>query len=241
MDAIIIAAGLGSRLRPLTEHTPKCLLDIGGKKILDTQIENLRAAGVENISIVTGYLGHKIEGHVNDEIKTLHNPFYAHCNQAGTLLSAAHHMRDKDVIILLADVLFDKELIKNLVDHPDDFVVAVEKRDEFDDQDDKVLFSGDRIIRVGKTRVKINEANGEFIGLTKVGKRSMSAFVQALEHVVRGDLDSYMYDAFQHMIDDNYKIAVSEVKSPWIEIDYPEDLEKARNEVFPKLRGTQDE
>jgi len=236
MQAIIIAAGLGTRLRPLTEECPKCLLSISEDKLLlDIQLDNLIAVGITDITIVTGYNSESIVEYCkNKNIKLIYNPNYANCNQLGSFLCSYDSIHD-DCVVIFSDVLFHKNVLTDLMESQSELVVAIEIRDEFNNQDDKVSLVDNKITKIGKNRVTNNEAKAEFIGLSKLKYEQMKSFYKIAITTDKDDAQAYFYDAIQSIIDRGNVCDYIEVISPWIEIDYKEDLNLAKSDIFSKI------
>ena len=110
MKAIILAAGLGSRLMPLTKEMPKSMLKVGGKPILKWIVGNLKSCGIHEIIIVTGYKQDKIKEFFGDTVQYRYNPFFKHCNQVGSVWFARNDMND-EFIYIHADVFFDVRIL----------------------------------------------------------------------------------------------------------------------------------
>ena len=111
MKAIILAAGKATRLLPLTKDTPQCMLKVGKKTILERQIELIKKSGIDDITVITGYLSEKVEKFCKKlGIKTLFNPFYEVSGMAMTLWAAKDELKD-GFIFLYSDVLFDLKII----------------------------------------------------------------------------------------------------------------------------------
>ncbi len=134
MKAILLAAGIASRLRPLTDHTPKCLLDIGSKNLLARTLDALILNGIEDIIIVTGYLHVLIEDYIRKnypELKVtfIHNDKYASTNNIYSLWMTKEEAKDQDILLLDSDILFDPQIISILLASPHSNCLALNKHD----------------------------------------------------------------------------------------------------------------
>lgn len=229
MNAIILAAGQCTRLRPYTENMPKCLLDIAGKSILCRQLDILTTSEYDTITIVTGYKHELIEEFVGNyafkkQVRLLHNPAYMTTNNGYSLELALNALGDQPFLLLNGDVVCDAKLIYKLIDFKYRNAGACVQKKELIPEDMKVSLNPfGKIIDVAKTITK--NSYGEFTGCAKfniVGTKVMRAqlktigrndwFEHALVKVIKG-LDFFAVDVSQ------YK---------FIEIDTAEDLEKAR-------------
>ena len=113
MKALILAAGLGSRLRPLTDEVPKCMVKVNGVSIIDKQIQNLKENGVNELFVVTGYKGDILEKHIIEkynalDIKILHNDVYDRTNNMYSLNMAKDYLYGEEFIMMNSDVFFSR-------------------------------------------------------------------------------------------------------------------------------------
>ena len=123
MNGIILAAGISSRLRPLTNDTPKCLLPVGGRPLLERTLRSLEQTGIRECVIVTGYFREKVEHfaaalRLSLKIEFRYNPYFASTNNNYSLWMAGEGCKGKDILLLDADILFDRRLIPLLLDAP---------------------------------------------------------------------------------------------------------------------------
>ncbi len=230
MNAIILNAGKGSRLSKYTNNTHKCLLNVGGKKIIDYQLESLKYAGIKNITIVVGYLKEQIKEYVSKykdfEFNFVENPNYANTNTAFSL-RLAKGMLYYDTIYLNGDVVFPKELIKRLIDSEYENALAVDYK-ECGEEEVKVELSGNRITRIGKD-IPLNLSKGEFIGIAKFSKNMSDKFVQSLDNTIEKEMlyKVFFEHSLQQIINDVELMAVDVTQMQAVEIDFEEDLLKA--------------
>jgi len=234
MKAVILAAGIASRLRPLTDNTPKCLLKVGAKNILELTIENLLANGVSDIVIVTGYLENMVKAFVNERfprLKTafIYNELFASTNNIFSLWLAKEALRGEAMLLLDSDIIFDGRIITDLLNSGFDSCLAL-KRHKVGDEEIKVK-TGEkgRILEIGKT-VKPSEAAGESIGIELFGKDPLAELLGILDHkiTVEKNVNQFYEAAFQELINKNgglYAVDVSQYYC--MEIDTASDLETA--------------
>ncbi len=163
MRALILAAGLGSRLWPVTETLPKCLLDVGGCSILDIQLRALDTVGVTDVVVVTGHVAWRLEGQNPARFRCVHNPFFAVSNQAASTWAAREEL-NSDSFLLLGDVVFSPQVLEDLLRASGPHRLAISRHGGYNDQTDKVIDLNGRVQRLGKKRVACEEATGEFIG-----------------------------------------------------------------------------
>ncbi|MBT05346.1 MAG: nucleotidyl transferase [Rhodospirillaceae bacterium] len=243
-NAVIIAAGLGSRLRPHTNSMPKCMLDFGGKTLLERQMEAYRSCGISDISVVRGYLKEKVS---YPNITYFDNRDY----EANNILNSLFYAETKIVgptICGYSDILFDKEIVASLLTSPHDFSIVVdtdwrgyyEGRTEHPlEEAEKVIFDSDGVVRkIGKGIKDESKLDGEFIGMLKVSAKGANNFKhyfhKAKEMFWNKPFQkaavfqkAYITDMIQEMVDNGVKIHCTLIKKGWKEIDTVEDYNKA--------------
>jgi len=244
MKAIIVAAGAGNRLMPITDHQPKCLLDVGGITIMQRQLQVLRNCGISDISVVRGYMKDMI---CYPNIKYYENTDYKNNNILQSLFYAEDEM-DSDFIFSYSDIICGKSIVRKLIDNPGDISIVVdadwlshyEGRDQHPvTEAELVAVEGNKVTRIGKDVVLPDEAYGEFIGLARFSQRS-AEILKAVFHTVveesgggrfqRADSveKAYLTDILQELIDRGYVVSIVDIRGGWQEIDTPQDLERAR-------------
>lgn len=238
MRAVVLAAGLGSRLRPMTETLPKCLLDVGGCSVLSVQLRTLSEIGVTDVVVVTGHAAWRLEGQPNRRFRCVHNPDFAVSNQAASVWVAREELNG-DSFLLFGDVLLGPQVLEDLLRTDGPHRLAVARHGRYDDQADKVIDVRGRIRRLGKRRVACEEATGEFIGVAFLAASAADDFRMALEATVGADRQAFLYDVYQHCVDTGIAVQAVDVTTPWIEIDTTDDLRRAREHVMPALGNWQ--
>ena len=211
MKLIILAAGKGERLWPLTKNTPKPLLSIGeGATLLEEQIDRVAKSGAVNeVIVVTGYLASQIDAkvstldHANCRVRTLYNPFYETTNNLVSLWLARHEMLSSDFMITNGDNLFDPDVFRELTDAtPEGGIhLSVSSKSAFDDDDMKVSLV-DGVVREVRKTIPHEAAEAESPGLSLVrGERSRQLFVDVLDEIVRdpSQLNVFWLEAFNRL------------------------------------------
>ncbi len=240
MKALILSAGQGSRLLPLTADTPKCLLPIGAHCLIEWQLRELLAGGVDEVVVVVGYGADQVEETLerwqrpNVKIRTVFNPFF---NVADNLASCwlARHEMDRDFLILNGDTLFEAAILKKVLQSPPaPITIAIDRKQIYDSDDMKVWVDGDRLVSVGKT-LPAEETNGESIGMLLFRGKGPALFVETLEqfmHTPEG-LKTWYLRAIDRLAKTGVVTAASIEGKAWGEVDFIEDLERARQMVMP--------
>jgi len=243
MKAVILCAGVGGRLRPLTADRPKCLVEVGGRPILDSCLENLEAAGIGEVILVTGYMSGLVEEHALDlygtRVTIVRNREYARTNTAVSLNLALKTL-DSDFILVNGDVLFDRGILDDLVRHPGPNCLAVDPDIPLDGEEVKVVACDGRVEKVGKDADPALSL-GEAIGLNKIGRAlipGLGAVYDGLER--RGELGHYFEKGFDLLCGRGgaggaaFDVVLTG-RRPWVEIDTLEDYEYAVREIAPRL------
>ncbi len=244
MKAIIVAAGPGTRLRPLTNEKPKCLLGIGGRTILQRALDALTQNGIEKIVVVRGYQGHLIN---YPTVTYYENPNFKQNNILRSLFYAEDEMND-DFIFSYSDILYSKSIVEKLINSQGDIALIVDVNwlQHYQGRDlhplseaELVRVENDRVTRIGKEAVKVNEAHGEFIGLAKFTKSAAQAMRATFHQVAKecpaapfhraSSLEkAYMTDMLQELINRGLLVRSVDIKGGWMEIDTPQDLAEAQ-------------
>lgn len=233
MQAIILAAGLSKRLRPLTDNTPKCLLEIGGKTILQMTIDNVLKNGINEFVMVTGYRENMIKEFIKTHypglnIKYLTNSDYENNNNSYSLWMTKEHITG-DCILLDSDIIFDFRIISVLLEskHSDSLGVIVH---ELGEEEIKVIIdSSNKILHIGKN-LDPNKCFGESIGIERFSGGFFKKLGEVLERkiVIEKNVNEFYEASFQELYDTrNSMYAIDVSKYRCIEIDFPEDLKKA--------------
>ena len=240
MKAILLAAGMSRRLKSLTNNIPKCLIEIGGKTILDYQLGAVLNAGIKDIVIVVGYLKEKIIDFVKNNyksfktVKFIENPEYATTNTIYSLYLTKEEFINDDFIYFNADVLLHQDIVLKLVDHGGSNVLAVDYK-KCGEEEVKFSTNDDRIVKLGKY-IPTVEAEGEFIGIAKFGKNVAKDFIKTLEYYSnKGEKNLFFEKAVEDILDKDHFFPLDVSDIPNIEIDFPEDLEEARNNIYPAI------
>ncbi len=238
MKAVIVAAGMSTRIKSVVKDLPKSLIEVGDRSLLMRSIENLNSVGIDEIAIVVGHEFKKIESHLGNLVTYVHNPWYATTNNMGSLWFARHFVEDDEFLYLHADLLYARNLLQFCIDKKEGAIVLLVEKKECVPEDMKVLVSGERFIESSK-EIPLNKAFGEWTGITKFnaeGGQKMFDEIRSL--LYEGQFTVYDTAAFNNLAQKGVDIRVVLTQGlPWIEIDYPEDLEIALNEIFPRIQN----
>jgi len=241
MKAVILAAGLGIRLRPLTHSIPKGLIKIGNKALLQYSLDNLKKYGVNEAIIVIGHLGDLIKEKLGSmyngvEITYIESKEYA---ETGSMysLSQAKEIIDDDIILLESDLLYDEIAIKTVLHSEFKDVILIS---ELDIEDNVFVCANEekRIINLGKNVPEMDkkQATGALVGISKYSKEFLSKlFEKAEQDYGNNEMDYHYEECVFETSKLGYPVYAELCKNlSWTEIDNEKDLEYAKKEVFPK-------
>jgi choline kinase len=239
MRAIILAAGRGWRLKPYTEITPKCLVEIGGKTLLRRYLEALADLGVPEAVLVLGHLKEQViaeaaQGPAEVDVRIVTNEQFAR----GNILSlwCARHEFDDDVLIMDGDVLFPRELLARLIASPDPNAMAVDERFRDTGEEQKVICEDGWVVEVSKKISGDPRSRGEEVGILRLSAEAAELLRGILEEFIETGKDSVEYEESLRELAAEVPIGVVEMGDlPWIEIDFEEDLVRAREQILPEV------
>lgn len=229
--AIILSAGKGSRLLPLTADRPKCLIDFSGKSLLEWQLDALQASGVREIVIVTGFRDDLVDAVAAQRqgVRTFFNPFYHVADNLGSVWMVRSEF-DRDTLLLNGDTLISTRLLaKVLAGAEAPITVTVDEKEDYDADDMKVLRDGSRLMRIGKA-LEPGQYNAESIGLLAFMGDGPRIFAEQVDRMLRlpdGTRRWYLR-AIDALAAEVPVHTVSIRGEDWQEVDFPEDLDKAR-------------
>jgi choline kinase len=234
MKAVILAAGCATRLRPLSDDTPKTLLPVGGVPILRRTITSLLRCGFDQFVVGTGYLEHMVRDAVGSwfpdlDVAFVSNPDFRSTNNAYSLLLTREHVEPDGFILLDGDVVFDVAVVEELVERGPD-CLAVRSVGEIGLEEVKVTADAeDRVLAIGK-HVPVRSAMGESVGIELFSAASTRRLFAALEARVRGQglVNEYYEAAFQQIIDEGSTLYGVDIGTMYAtEIDTVEDWRAA--------------
>lgn len=245
MKAIILAAGEGKRLGEYTKDLPKGMLNFAGKSLIERQIETLRSCNLENIIIVTGFQADKINF---PEVRYYINEEYSNTNMVYSLFCAEEELND-DILVCYADILYEKKLIKKILDSKADIGVTVDnlywsywnaRLDHPENDIESLVIENEKIIEIGTPNCTLDKAKVRYVGLIKFSKEG----VKALKKIFHENKEkywnkneswlnsksfkkAYMTDILQCLINSGYKVEPIIISNGWMEFDTIKDYERA--------------
>ncbi len=233
-SAIILSAGQGSRLLPLTEQKPKCMLDIAGRSILQWQLDALIAAGISEIHVITGFHSDQVEAHLAThypnagQIRTLFNPFYNVSDNLASCWMARQHM-DNDFLLINGDTIFEPAVLEVVLASPAAPVtLTIDVKESYDEDDMKVKLDGNSVKNVSKI-LNAEDTSAESIGMLYFRGQGALDFKANLESQMRSlqGLKSWFLSVVDMMAGQGKVEACNVSGKRWAEIDFIADLEAA--------------
>jgi choline kinase len=243
MKAIILAAGMASRLRPLTLTTPKSLLKVGERSLLQRSMDALIANGVTEFCIVTGYLHDMIEVFVKEQyadiiqVTYIYNKVYETTNNIYSLWLARPFAEGQEVLLLDSDLLYDPQIVTRVIATKAPNVLTLIKHDLGDEEMKVVTDARGNIKEISKT-CNPADAAGESLGIEKMGKEYTKALYRELEPMMNEEhLENVFYErAFERLIPQGHTYQVLDVTELFsCELDTIEDFENAKAKIPANL------
>ena len=239
MIGVILAAGMAKRLRPLTDTKPKCLLEVGGKTLLERTVRAMQQAGISEFVVVTGYRADQIREALTSivslqNITFLHNADYEHNNNIYSLWMAGEVVRGKDFLLMDSDILCDPAAVVRIAEQTEPALAL--NRHECGEEEIKVIVDADNhIVEINKT-CNPADAIGESVGIEKMTADYSTALYRELDQMIlkEGLVDVFYERCFERLIPQGYTFRVVDTTSYFsYELDTPEDFQRAQ-ELMPK-------
>ncbi|MCI8378517.1 MAG: phosphocholine cytidylyltransferase family protein [Lachnospiraceae bacterium] len=251
MKVIILAAGQGTRLRPLTDNCPKCMVKVNGKSIIERQLDTMRSCGIkeEDITIVAGYCSNILVEHLkNTEIQIIINREYKTTNMVYSLMCTKEMLQKmEDVLVSYGDIIYGKPVLQKILDSCEEMSVVVDDgwhaywsercENPLDDAETLMYDGNDYLTEIGQKTADINKVQSQYIGLMRFTGQGLETVLDTCmkaekrarcgEKLWCTDRDyrgMYMTDLLQGMIDEGYKLKAVHIHRGWYEVDDLNDL-----------------
>ena len=243
MIGVILAAGMAKRLRPLTDTKPKCLLEVGGKTLLERTVRAMQQAGIKEFVVVTGYRGNMIRSFLENLVNLenlekpsftfLHNTDYEHNNNIYSLWMAGEVVRGKDFLLMDSDILCDPAAVVAIAQQEETALAL--NRHECGEEEIKVIVDADNhITEINKT-CNPKDAIGESVGIAKMTAEYSNALYQELDQMIvkEGLIDVFYERCFERLIPQGHTFKVVDTTHYFsYELDTPQDFQRAQ-ELIP--------
>lgn len=237
MKLIVLAAGQGTRLRPLTDNIPKCMVPLEGTPLLERQLATAREVGLTDLHVATGYREDVID---YPGIVKHFNPAYDRTNMV-TSLFCAEEIMDDDLIVAYGDIVYQPDVLQGIIDSPHPVSVVVDRgwqrywaarqEDPLIDAETMKLREDGTIIELGKKPRSLDDIQGQYIGLMKFSRAALAEirpFYHGLDHTATYDgkdyPNMYMTSFLQLIADRLMPLHAVFITNGWMEIDAPSDL-----------------
>lgn len=258
MKVVILAAGQGTRLRPLTDDRPKCMVEVNGRSILDRQLDTMYACGIKDsdITIVAGYRGDVLQKKFADtDIDIIINEDFETTNMVCSLMCARKLMEaQEDILISYGDIIYSDTVLKKILasDEPASVIVddgwysywSERCENPLDDAETLIFDESDYLIEIGQKTTDLTKVQSQYIGLMRFKNDGLHAMLDlaqtakertaqgiALWRTTRTYQKMYMTDLLQGMIDEGNKLKAVHIERGWFEIDDCEDLKVVESKL----------
>ena len=230
---------MAKRLRPLTDEKPKCLLEVGGKTLLQRTVDAMISAGVKEFVVVTGYRAEMIREFltVNYQLSIINyidNVDFEHNNNIFSLWLAMQKLHGQEVLLMDSDILCDPEAVRRVAKKTNP-ALAMQQHELGEEEMKIVVDEAGRITEISKT-CSPADAIGESVGIEKMTPAYTEAIYQELRKMIldEGQIDIFYERAFERLIPQGHTFEVVDTTDLFsYELDTPEDLEKA-SAALPK-------
>lgn len=238
MIGVILAAGMAKRLRPLTDTKPKCLLQVGGRTLLERTVCAMQQAGISQFVVVTGYLSEMIRDFLTThfpqlDITFIHNADYEHNNNIFSLWLSMQVVRGKEFLLMDSDILCDPAAVVRIAEQSEAALAL--NRHELGEEEIKVIVDAEgRITEINKT-CNPKDAIGESVGIERFTATYCEALYKELEQMIQkeGLIDVFYERCFERLIPQGHTFKVVDTTDYFsYELDTPEDFQRAQ-ELIP--------
>ena len=225
MRVVIMAAGVGSRIQGLIHNKPKCLIEANGVSLIRRNVEMLRRHGIHDITVITGYKSHLIRRELGSQVRYFDNPFYRVTNSIASLW-LAKDLLDDDLLLMNADLYFEKEILRMALDQKD-HAVMISDSTRIEDADFRFGVDGNCIRKTGN-KLTNAETDCEYVGIVRIDKSFIATFKLQLEKMVSDrDMNNWWEGVLYAFIDSGMDIFHKDVAGAfWTEVDTPADYDR---------------
>lgn len=233
MKTLILSAGQGRRLLPLTASRPKCLIQLHGRTLLEWQLRSLAAAGVREATVLVGYGADQVEREIaekaphNMSVQTIYNPFFEVADNLGSCW-VAREVLQGDCLILNGDTLIEPAIVQRLLAADvQPITVTIDRKGDYDTDDMKVRTENGLLRSIGKT-LPMQEVNGESIGFLRFTPEGAARFVAEVERIMRTPegLRLWYLSVIDRIAKTTGEVCICSIEGlGWGEVDFLADVE----------------
>lgn len=233
MKAVIMAAGVGSRIQGVIHNKPKCLIEAHGQTLISRIVEMLQRKGIYDITVITGYKSELIRKEMGTKVRYYHNPFYQVTNSISSLWLAKHLLTDDDLILMNADLYFEEEVL-DIALAQDETAVMLSDSSRIEDADFRFGVEG-RCIRKTGNKLTNAETDCEYVGIVRISERFIETFKDRLEKMVSSrDMNNWWEGVLYSFIEEDMDIFHKDVTGVfWTEVDTPADYKRLTDWTSP--------
>ncbi len=230
VKAIILAAGIGRRLHPLTENKPKALLKVGGKPLLHYQLENIqKKINLKDVYIITGHCSKLIENFAPSCI-TIKNQRYETTNNIYSLWLMRNIIKE-GFVLFNSDVLFHEKILDKIIESRFENAIVVDDYKKLGEEEMKVNLNENKLVKINKY-IEPKKATGEYIGISKFSKSGARILFNKVDELIKqGKVNEWYEEAFAEIVNELSIYGISTEGLPWIEIDDFRDLKNAQTVI----------
>lgn len=231
MKVIILAAGQGGRLRPLTADRPKCMVQVNGRTILDYQLDALAQAGLTDVTIVIGYRGDTIRDHVGWRCRFIVNEAFETTDNMYSLWLARDLVAGEAFVFCNSDVIVEASMIRDLVNCPHSSAMLVDTEKELSTRETNLVIENGWVTEYHRD-IPLDRANAQGLFTVKLGAEGSRLLFERIDEFVRGDsLNYHPSRAFDAVLPTVPVAPIDANGRPWFEIDTLEDLADCRRRL----------
>lgn len=240
--AVILAAGRGERLRPLTDNLPKALIKMGEKTLIEYSLDNLKRAGINKVIIVAGFLGNLIKEKIGNsyqgiDISYVSNEEYSVTGSMYSLSQIEGIFMDDSILLLESDLLYEAKILKMLVDSVKPDLVSAAPISGSGDEAFIIADKSGNLFNLGKGICDKQTAGSEFIGISKLSLPFLNKMFEIARKDYKQNKKQCHYEEVILRASKIYPVGVFRSDLVWTEIDKANDLKRAREIIFPKIHA----
>ena len=226
MKAIILAAGMGTRISRFIEERPKCMVDIGGETLIRYTVDLLRSKGVGEITVAVGYKAKTIQEELKDkQVKFAYNPFYDVTNGIASMWFARESLTYEDTIVMSGDVYLEPEIIDRLISVREDPVLLADSS-RIIEADYRYRFENGILKKYGKD-LSVEETSGECLGVAKLGKDFVPVYKEHMLEMIDRQCHSVWWENVLYDLSGKMNVYVEDIAGAfWAEVDYVDDYKR---------------
>ncbi len=225
MKAIIMAAGVGSRLLEINNGRPKCLISTGKETLISRMVRLLRQRNVNDITVITGYMSYLVHQNLGEKVRYFDNPFYRVTNSIASLW-LARELLTEDVILMNADLFLEENILDVALSQRKD-VVMLSDSTRIETADFRFGVDGDRVVKTGN-KLTNDETDCEYVGVVRIDANFIDQFKNHLEYLLsKGDFNNWWEGVLYSLIEQGMDIYHTDIKGTlWTEVDDHNDYKR---------------